>query len=280
MEVDFRQLVQGLYSNLSTGQKKVAEYILDNFDRAAFLTAEQIGREIKVSQTTVIRLSYALGFRGFSEMQQTIQAEVLSKKPSSVVEKTANLNEKASIFTPIIEKDIDILQRMSQEIDEEHLWKAIDWLLKADSILVIGYRSSYAAAHWFSFGLGELRDHVDLNPTSGHMGKLLTLSQKSVVFIISYPRYSPQSLIIAEHAKHVGAKVIAVTDRVLSPIANTADLCFYAETNLMSGYNSIAASISLLNLFLVGLQSKLSTEDQSRRKNLEQLYSQLGIFSE
>lgn len=273
----FEQLLRESFHSLSSGQKKVAEYLLKNIEKAAFSTAEQIGRETQVSQTTVIRLSYALGFSGFSEMQTSIQQQLLThstplKKPN---------NHKGNPFSKVIEKDIAILQEMLNRLNEEYLWKAIDWLIEADQILVVGYRSSHGAAQWFSFGLSEIRDNIHVSSNIGEtLDKVLSLSEKSVTFVISYPRYTREALTITECAKEHGSKIIALTDHLLSPVGRLSDLIFTTEKNLESGTNSIASILSFLNLILTGMITRLDGEIQDRRKELEKLYSSVHLFVE
>ncbi|MFC7392290.1 MurR/RpiR family transcriptional regulator [Scopulibacillus cellulosilyticus] len=272
--------IKNVFHSLSSGQRKVAEYILNNINQSAFRTAEQIGREINVSQTTVIRLSYALGFNGFSEMQSTIRKQVLSDQE---IQSEANDHqfEKTSVFSEVIKKDINMLQDLNQHLNQDNIWKAVDWLIGAEQVLIVGHRTSLPPALWFSSSLSEFRNQVQLSSEIGDaVEKLLDINEQSVAFFISYPRYTRDVIQLAECAKNQGAKIIAATDHVLSPVGCIADLTFTTKTDAESGPNNIVPVLSLLNQIIFGINTKMKGEVQSRRKRLEQYYSNFNIYAE
>ncbi|MFY0546102.1 MurR/RpiR family transcriptional regulator [Brevibacillus sp. H7] len=279
--MSFEQLIKELYDQLSTGQRKVAEYLLQNIEKAAFSTAVQIGREADVSETTVIRFAYALGFSGFSEMQAAIQQHVLQNSSTRTADSMSNTGEEANIFAKVIERDTIILRQTLSQLNQQDLWKAVEWLIEADQVLVVGYRASYAAVHWFSFMLSLIRPNVSLIPFNGETEeKLVTLTDKSVVLVTSFPRYTKETIKVVEASKQRGARIIAATDRVLSPVGRLSDLVFTTDINIESGHNSIASVISLLNLLLAGIEARDQSNTRARMKQLEKLYSNWGIFVE
>ncbi|MCM3472656.1 MULTISPECIES: MurR/RpiR family transcriptional regulator [Brevibacillus] len=279
--MSFEQLVKESFTQLSSGQKKVAEYLLENIEKVAFYTAVQIGREADVSETTVIRFAYALGFRGFSDMQAAIQQYVLESSSSRYAEPAPQAGEEPNIFTRVIERDIVILRQTLHQLNQQDVWRAVDWLLEADQVLVVGYRASYAAAHWFTFMLGMIRKNVLLIPFSGETEeRIVSLTEKSVVMVISFPRYTKDSIRVAEASKRMGAKIIAATDRLLSPVSRISDIAFTTDINIESGHYSNASVINLLNLLLAGIEEKCGANNQARMKQLEQLYSNWGTFEE
>ncbi|WP_044640502.1 MurR/RpiR family transcriptional regulator [Risungbinella massiliensis] len=280
-EISFGQLVKNTFPSLSAGQKKVAEYILGNLEQAAFQTSEQIGREVNVSQTTVIRLSYALGFSGFSKMQSSIQKDVLKTSSNDSLVEEVNITKEINPFSKVIEKDIAMLRKMYSQLNQIDLWKAVDSLIKADRVLVVGHRASYAAAQWFTYCLSEIRDHVEVSTnTTESIERILALTDQSVVFALSFPRYSKEVIKITECAQQQGAELISITDHVLSPVGRRSEIAFTTEINLESGANSVTSIFSLLNLFLVGINMKMEGQIQTRRKSLEQLYSRFDILIE
>ncbi|WNC16018.1 MurR/RpiR family transcriptional regulator [Brevibacillus brevis] len=279
--MSFEQLVKDSFAQLSSGQKKVAEYLLTNIEKVAFYTAVQIGREAEVSETTVIRFAYALGFRGFSEMQAAIQQHVLENSSSRFAGPSQPMGEDANIFARVIERDIAILRQTLHQLNQQDVWRAVDWLMEADQVLIVGYRASYAAAHWFSFMMSVIRKNVLLIPFTGEVEeRMISLTEKSVVVIISFPRYTKETIRVAETSKRMGAKIIAATDRLLSPVSRISDITFTTDINIESGHYSNAAVIHLLNLLLAGIEQKNSKETQTRMKKLEQLYSNWGVFEE
>ncbi len=281
----FEQLIKAKYEDLSPGQKKVAQFLLERMENAVFLTAVQIGKEADVSETTVIRLSYALGFSGFSEMQASIQKQVLSASGANQLhrESSAEEEEAGSLFVKAIERDISILRQLQAKLNqsENDIWTAVNWLIEADQVLVVGYRGSYGPAHWLSTILSQYRDNIQLSSFNGDIHeKIVNLTEESVAFVISYPRYSKEALRIAESVKQQGAKIIAATDRPLSPVGRLADLCFTTEENNVSGSNSFAGGMSLLNLILMGIVMKDQVRVQRRSQRLEQLYANDEVFVE
>jgi DNA-binding MurR/RpiR family transcriptional regulator len=269
---------------LSPGQKKVAKHLIEKLDESAFDTATMIGRKVDVSETTVIRLSYALGFNGFSEMLHYIQQQIVNKSlhPFSTNSKIENKEEEhTSLFTEILEKEILSQRQTNHQLNETELWKVVDVLIKADRIFILGMGASYAPAHWFSFQLHTLRDQVTLCPSTGEIyERLADLSDRSVLFIISFPRYSKETLHIAECAKKQGVPIICVTDRLLSPIGRIADYTLTTEEDSESAAHSITPAIILLDFIIAGMKVKNSDEIQVRQQKLEELYSNYGVFVE
>lgn len=279
--MSFEQLVKESFTQLSSGQKKVAEYLLENIEKVVFYTAVQIGREADVSETTVIRFAYALGFRGFSDMQAAIQQYVLESSSSRFTETSPQSGEEPNIFTRVIERDITILRQTLHQLNQQDAWKAVDWLMEADQVLVVGYRASFAAAHWFTFMLSMIRKNVLLIPFHGEIEeRIVSLTEKSVVMVISFPRYTKETIRVAETSKRMGARIITATDRLLSPVSRISDIAFTTDINIESGHYSNASVINLLNLLLAGIDQKNSTETQTRMKQLEQLYSSWSVFEE
>ncbi|MBT2730156.1 MurR/RpiR family transcriptional regulator [Bacillus sp. ISL-75] len=280
----FETIIKEKYETLSPGQKKVAKHLIEKLDESAFDTATMIGRKVDVSETTVIRLSYALGFNGFSEMLHYIQQQIVNKSmhPFSTNSKIENKEEEhTSLFTEILEKEILSQRQTNHQLNETELWKVVDVLIKADRIFILGMGASYAPAHWFSFQLHTLRDQVTLCPSTGEIYERLTdLSDRSVLFIISFPRYSKETLHIAECAKKQGVPIICVTDRLLSPIGRIADYTLTTEEDSESAAHSITPAIILLDFIIAGMKVKNSEQIQVRQQKLEELYSNYGVFVE
>jgi len=276
----FEQIVKESFPHLSSGQKKVAEYLLQNIEKAAFFTAVQIGREADVSETTVIRFAYALGFRGFSEMQAAIQQYLLESNSAKLfTESTLETATEPNLFTRVIERDIQILRQIQHQLNQQDVCKAADWLMEADQVLIVGYRASYAAAHWFGFILSMVRKNVQVVPYNGETEqRIVSLTDKSAVLVISFPRYTKETIRVAEACKRMGARIISATDKILSPASRIADITFTTEINIESGHYSISSIISLLSLLLAAIKERHDT--QARMKQLEQLYSQWNIFEE
>lgn len=280
----FERLIKEKYDTLSPGQKKVAEYLIQKLDESAFNTAAMIGRKVEVSETTVIRLSYALGFNGFSEMQHLIQQQILtnSLNPFGADSKNVHQDEEhSSPFSEILEKEILSQRQTFRQLNEKELWKVVEVLMKAEQIFILGTGASYAPAYWFSFQLHTLRDQITLCPTTGDLyERLVDFNENSVLFVISFPRYSKDTLKIAESAKKQGVPLICVTDRLLSPVGRIADYTLTTEENSESMAHSITPAISLLDYIIAGITVKDRERIQARQQKLESLYTNYGVYVE
>jgi DNA-binding MurR/RpiR family transcriptional regulator len=276
----FKQLVKNRFNNLSAGQKKVANYLIENLDMAVFKTAFQIGQQASVSETTVIRLSYALGFQGFSQMQEHIQQQLLVQNQTAAAVDPYQSTDN-HVFTKVIENQVDILRNLLDSANIQEIWKAVEALTKADQILIAGHRISHAAAYWFSYMLSTIRDQVNLCSTSGgFFEKFCNLTEDSVVVVFSFPRYSNETIKIAECAAAHGITLISITDRLLSPAGRLSDIVLTTEENAETGTNSIASVISLLDLVIEGIQQKDKTRILAYQQKLEQLYTTFDVFNE
>jgi len=267
----FDMLVKEHYDTLSAGKKTVAEYLLKNIDKASYLTLAQIAREAQVSETTVIRLAYSLGFNGFSEMQKSIQMQILGQGEFT---RAPEEKDNEDPFAAIIETDIRIIRETLQKLNRHNLQQAIQMLAEADKIYIIGNRTAYPAASWLGMTLGVMRDNVHVVRFTG-VQELLGVTPQSAIVAISFPRYVKDTYHYTLNAKSLGAKVIAVTDHELSPIGVISNVTLLANTNRdESGYNSIAPVMSLLNLLAAGLRMKEASCINKRLQKLESLYNQ------
>ncbi|MED3822452.1 MurR/RpiR family transcriptional regulator [Priestia flexa] len=271
----FEQVVKEAFPHLSSGQKKVAQYLLDSLQEASFQTAAEIGRASGVSETTVIRLSSSLGFQSFSQMHDAIQQRVMGH------EKTVKKEENQDVLKRVLESELNIICRLENEENTQRIWEVVDRLIHADQVLVAGYRTSYGAAHWFSMMLSTLRERVRLVNQPGDIQEsLCDLTPESVIVVLSFPRYAKEATKLAAYAKKVGVTVIAVTDRILSPVGELADITLLTDTNVQSGCNSIAPVITLLDLVLTAYQEKNPAGVQQRQQKLESLYTHQDTYME
>ncbi|KAB2334432.1 MurR/RpiR family transcriptional regulator [Cytobacillus depressus] len=281
--IPFKVLLKEKFPQLSAGQKKVANYLIENLDKATFQTAYQIGRKAEVSETTVIRFSFVLGFEGFSEMQAIIQKQHLQQNKTDLSDEAISheSNDEKDTFTKVIENEVLILRHLLNPINVQDIWKAVDALIEADQILIAGHGISYVAANWFSHMLGSIRGNVSLcSPAGDFFEKFCNLTDKSAVVVFSFPRYAKDMLKIAECTKEQGISLISVTDRLLSPVGRISDITLTTEENVEIGTNSIASVISLLDLVIAGIYEKDQKRIQIHQQRLEKLYSNYEVFVE
>jgi DNA-binding MurR/RpiR family transcriptional regulator len=282
-QMSLSELIRNQFEDLSEGQKKVARFILEHPEEVAFNTATQIGIKVDVSESTVIRLSYSLGLDGFTHLQRLTRNQFV--KSNSTVHKFTNsteyINNDNSIFANVIAKDVEIINNIMKNNREEEIWKAVNSIIDADRIVVIGHRISYGPAHWFSFMLNLMMGNVSFHPsTKDTIEELINLTHNSIIVSLSFPRYSTETIQITEQAKQKGAKVIAITDQFLSPVGILSDITLITEANTASGMDAISPISSLLNTILAGISSKNKESITSRLKLLEQEYERYKLFKD
>lgn len=280
----FQQLIKEKYPNLSPGQKKVAEFLVEFMELSSLYTISQIGREVGVSDTTVIRLAYALGLDSFSEMQKMIRNEWLSSKqpsPNSLAISEDEDGKVTNIVTHSILHEKKILDHLVNHIREEDIWKTVDLLIKADRIFIGGFRESYTVAYWLYYRLNQFRDHIYVSSPTGYVPELLCdFTDKSVIILFSLPRYSKETLVLAEQAKRLNASLIAMTDRTLSPLGQLATITLITGENTEIFSDHALPLLSLSQLIVMAMHQKDVENIRRRQEKLEQLYNSTGIFIE
>ncbi|MBT2215584.1 MurR/RpiR family transcriptional regulator [Virgibacillus dakarensis] len=277
------EIIKENYLLLSPGQKKVAEFITQNIAEGALLTAFQMGNRVGVSETTVIRLAYALGFKGYIEMQNAVRQNWLRKQHPDTKEEfpqETHTDEK-SIFRKVIEKEQSVLTQLLEQINTDEIWHVCDQLIQADRVYIGAFGSSYGAAYWLYYTLRQYRENVLISsPTGFSLEDIYGLNQQSVLVIFSFPRYRKQSLELIERAQSQGVKTIAVTNSQLSPVGQLAEVTLTTEKNADSGHHSIASVISLAEIILAGIEERDHDRVSLRQQKLEQVYTEHGLFLE
>ncbi|MCI4620593.1 transcriptional regulator [Priestia megaterium] len=264
MKQSFQELIKHKFPDLSRGQKKVAEFLVNFTEKGSLYTAGQIGKEAGVSETTVIRLAYALGLNGFSDLQELMRKEWLSSAES-----------KESASKPAAEEKKPFSEWLSP-VDEKELSQAVDTLIKSDQVYIAGFRESHTASYWLYYKMNQLRNHVLLSfPTGFLLETLCNLTSESAVVVFSLPRYTKEALEVAQQAKKQGAKVIAITDHRLSPVGQIADITLLAGTT-----EHILSLLALSQVVISSMQKRDEKTAGKRQEHLEKLYAEQGIFLE
>lgn len=259
-KVQLISLIKKKYNNLSVTQKKAADYIFNNPEKAAFNTAVQIGIDAGVSDSTVIRLSYALGFRSFSEMQAMLRKQIMDtmSNPNKVNRSGMNMNVSGE-FTQIIENQICALQSLHNKLDASSIHKAAEAFIEADQILVMGYYSAFTTAYNFYLNLEMMRKNVFFYRTiETEIQRLYNLTDKSVVMAVSFPRHVKDVLRFINEAGKQGAKVISITDSELAPVCQNSDISFVVDVDIdkETGLLTAPAAMTLLYLITMDIKNK------------------------
>jgi DNA-binding MurR/RpiR family transcriptional regulator len=270
---NFKEKINNKYSILSAGHKKVGKYVLDNPRGVAMKSASHLGLEAGVSETTVIRFCYALGYSGYSELQNEVRSHLIYQK-SSLHEYQADKEDIANqpnFFSQSMQRDQAKIQEMMEQLNEEDLNLAVNRIYESNNILVIGIRSSFAVAQWLSFTLNIVRGNALLiQPGIDDISHILSkIDSKSMIIAITFHRYSSLTLKLTEAAKKQGAFVIGITDSTLSPLAEFSDLLLPISLPSRSTIDSAPAVFSLINAIVGGVSMINKGEFEKRKEAYE-----------
>ena len=266
----------------SKGQKLISAYILDNYDKAAYMTAAKLGSIVKVSESTVVRFAIELGFEGYPEFQHALQEIVRTKLTSfQRIEVTNNLIGDGDVLTKVLLSDADKIKRTLDEIDRSAFDVAIDSMEGARTIYVIGARSSASLSGFLAHNLGMIFDNIKLvQASSGSemFEQMLGIGEGDVMIAISFPRYSKKIINAVDFAKHRGASVIAITDSAASPIAQQANQMLLAKSDMASFVDSLVAPLSIINAIIVAVSRKKQEELTVRLRKLEDIWDEYDVY--
>ena len=226
MATDLSQRIKHLYNGFSKGQKRIADLILNDYDKAAYMTAASLGRLVGVSESTVVRFAGEIGYDGYGEFQRAIQELVKSRlTPNQRIEVTKQRIKDGDIIEKVMESDITKIRRTLERLDKDSYHKAVEAILSARNIYVMGARSTEALAMVLNHNLSLIFDNVKLiKPTSSAeiFEQMLSINENDVLIAFSFPRYSSKMISAVKYAKQNGAKTVVFTDSDISPLAEYA----------------------------------------------------------
>ena len=283
MEKDILSLIKDATPSFSKGQRAIAKYILENYDKAAFMTASKLGKTVNVSESTVVRFAAELGFDGYPEMRKALQ-EMIRNCLTSVqrIEVARGLLENQDILTAVLSSDIEQIRLTMDETDRQDFQNAVDAIVKAEHIYIFGLRSSAALASFMGFYFNLLFENVRIvneNSISEVFEQILRIGENDVFIGLSFPRYSKRTIKAMRYAVDRGAKVIGITDNAISPIAKIADIPLYARSDMVSFVDSLVAPLSLVNALIVATSAKAKgSELITDFARLETMWSEYDIY--
>lgn len=266
----------------SKGQKLISNYILENYDKAAYMTASKLGAIVSVSESTVVRFAIELGFAGYPEFQHSLQELVRTRLTSfQRMEVTNSLFGDGDILNKVLMADIDKIRRTLEEIDRKAFAGAVENIVAAKNIYIIGVRSSSSLAGFLAYNLRMVFDNIKfVQTTSGSemFEQIMSIGEGDVMIAISFPRYSKRIINAVDFAKHAGADVIALTDSAMSPIAPSADQLLLAKSDMVSFVDSLAAPLSIINAIVVAVSMKKQEELDIRLRQLEKIWDEYDVY--
>lgn len=277
------QKIEDGYQKFSKGQKKLADFIREDYDKAAFLTAAKMGEEVGVSESTVVRFAMALGYDGYPGFQRAL-GELVRTKLNSIqrMEVTYGRISQGEILASVLQSDIEKIKLTMEAIDHSSFEMAVDTILKARRIYVIGIRSCAPLASFLSFYLNLICPNVTAvttNSSSEIFEQLIRIGEEDVIIGISFPRYSMRTLKALEFASNRKAKVITLTDSVHSPMTLYSSCNLIARSDMASIVDSLVAPLSVVNALVVALCMKKQKEVISTLETLEQIWDEYQVYS-
>lgn len=284
MENNVLQTVRANMDGFSKGQKRIAQYILDNYDKAAFMTAARLGGISQVSESTVVRFATELGYDGYPAMQKALQ-EIIRGKLTSIQRIQVDKDQMAGrdILASVMQRDMDSIHTVIEQADRTAFDTVVQKLLGAKRIFILGVRSSSFLAGYLNFYLHLIFKNVVLvqNSAAGEIYEQMAhIGPGDVLLAISFPRYSKMVVQAADMANQCGAEVVAVTDTKMSPLYQRATSALLVRCDAISFVDSMAAPLSLLNALILALGRSRSEDAAQTFSQMEKLWSQYDIYWE
>ena len=274
--------IQSELPGFSKGQKQIARFILEHYDKAAFMTASRLGVTVGVSESTVVRFATELGYDGYPHLQRALQ-EMIRNKLTSVqrMEVAGDRMGGRDVLQTVLHADTDMIRVTLDEIDRDAFQGAVDALMSAKRIYILGVRSSSALASFLGFYFNLLFENVTLvhtNSVSEIFEQVLRVGPGDVLFGISFPRYSKRTLSAMKYARDRGARVIALTDSQLSPLACVADHVLLARSDMASFVDSLVAPLSVINALIVAVGMSRRDEIEQTFNKLERIWEEYDVY--
>ena len=252
--------IQSQYTRFSKGQKLIAQYILKNYDKVAFMTACKLGETVGVSESTVVRFANALGYSGYPKLQDALQ-ELIKNKLTTV-------------------QRVDNIKDTLDEIDEKAFEEASNRILKAKRIYIVGMRSSFTIAQYLGFYLGIILDsvHVIRTDMGDAFEQVVKINEDDVLIAVSFPRYSKKSYQIVSYAKEKGAHIVSLTDSLFAPVASFTDNLLLVKSNMASFVDSLVPALSIANALIVSVGMKEKEDIKQHFDDLEAIWEKYSVY--
>lgn len=270
----------GAMRRLSKGQRRICDYILEHYDKAAFMTAAKLGEATGVSESTIVRFAIAMGYEGYPQLQQGIQEMVRNRLTNVQRMEISPDMDVRQLVNAIFKSDMTNIRELYENIDMDTFAKVKQTLLSARRIYVIGLRAASPIAQFFGYYLNYIFDNIHLITQGGSevREQLARVQPGDVIFGMSFPRYSNRTIESMRFAKSLGATTISITDSASSPLKQLSDLCLIAHSNMASFVDSMVAPLSLLNALIVALSLEKKEEVSRYFEKLEIIWDDTAIY--
>ena len=284
MTRDVLHIIQEKMTSFSKGQKRIAGYILSDYDKAAFMTANKLGTVVGVSESTVVRFAAELGYEGYPSMQKALQEIVRSKLTS--IQRIRASNDRlfgSDVVTTVLQADMDKIRSAIESVDRSAFENVVDKLMEARHIYILGVRSSSFLAGYLHFYFHLIFENVTLvtsNSAGDILESILRIGPGDVLVGISFPRYSQSTVKGVRFAHDRGADIVAITDSALSPLYPMASISLLASSDMISFVDSLVAPFSLLNALIVAAGHRKDGDISQIFNRLEGIWDEYGVFGQ
>ena len=281
MNNDILSLLQSRAPTFSKGQRLIAKYILEYYDKAAFMTANRLGKTVGVSESTVVRFAVELGYDGYPRMQKAMQEMVLNRLTS--VQRIEVANDRIGdqdVVSMVLQADMEKLRQTGETLNREDFNAAVDAVLKAKKVYIMGVRSAAPLANFLGYYLNYMFNNVQIITASGSemFEKIVGITSEDALVAISFPRYSSSTATGAQYCRSTGATVIGLTDTRMSPLGQNADHVLIAKSDMVSLVDSLVAPLSVINAMIVAIASKRDQELTKTFNALERIWDQYNVY--
>ena len=291
MEMDILSVLEHKFPSFSKGQRTIAQFILKNYDKAAFMTAARLGEVTGVSESTVVRFAADLGYRGYPGMKKALQ-EIVRNRLTSVerIEAAESTMDGHDVLKAVLRADINNLQATLDEIDQDYFNQAVYMILSAKHIYIIGMRTSTTLADFLAIYLKLL-----LNTPARGIGaksieqaqeiaarevyeQLLRIGEGDLIIGISFPRYSKRTISAMKFARDRGARCLGLTDGKVSPLNEISDVCLYTKSEMVSFLDSLVAPLSMINALIMAVSARDRTRTFETFRELENAWKEYEVY--
>ncbi|NLK64818.1 MAG: MurR/RpiR family transcriptional regulator [Tissierellia bacterium] len=283
MSNDLISIIKNNFHKFSKGQKLIAQYIIEHYDKAAFMTAAKIAERVDVSESTVVRFATALGYSGFPEMQKALQ--ILIKNKLTAVQRIGLhddvVNDNVKLHKKILKNEMNNMRYLFEHFDMGALDKATELILKANRVYVLGLRTSSTLSNYLGFYLDVILNNVKVLNNSGVNSlyeEIIRVNENDLLIVISYPRYSKTTIDAAKFVKERNAKIVAITDTEESPVYSLADASLLAKSNIVSFVDSLVVPMAVINNLIINISLREKEEIVEYYNVLEKLWDNNSIY--
>ncbi|MFZ7120443.1 MAG: MurR/RpiR family transcriptional regulator [Eubacteriaceae bacterium] len=280
--IDIIQKLKNDYVNLSKSHKLIADYLLLNYEKAAFMTASRLGEMTGVSEATVVRFANNLGFDGYPKFKRALQ-NIIKTKLTTIqrIDMSQKKLNNRCLIKNILNSDIDNIRYTLEEFNEINFERVVDLVVNANNIYIVGFRTTTILTEYLGYYLNLILDNVKVinNGVGDIYEQTIRAKEGDLVIGVSFPRYSAKTYETIEYLKEKGLNIVAITDNEMSPITKLCEYYLIAKSNIISFVDTLVAPLSLLNALIIAVG--LRNEDKTKKifNELEKVWAEHYIYA-